>query len=149
MQLRIVLAIVLAACGGSGNAPPGDASSALDAQGGVGEPPELARITLYHNQVRAMVDTSGVAGGPLPALAWDPSLAATAAAWVARCQDSDGNGLVDHQSGAFCPWCSYRHEAHAETARPSSCSGAPSPPARRRRPGHHDQLSCLALTARC
>jgi hypothetical protein len=81
--------VALVACGSSGAPPPGDAA-------GAGEPAELAGITQYHNQVRAMIDTTGVAGGPLPALAWDASLAATAAAWVARCQDGDGNGLVDH-----------------------------------------------------
>jgi hypothetical protein len=88
-----VVGIALAACGGSGDPPPGDAAGAS------GEPAELAGMTQYHNQVRAMVDTTGVAGGPLPALAWDGSLAATAAAWVARCQDSDGDGLVDHNPG--------------------------------------------------
>jgi hypothetical protein len=61
-----------------------------------GEPAEIAGITTYQNQVRAMVNTSGVAGGALSPLAWEDSLAATAAAWVARCQDNDGNGLVDH-----------------------------------------------------
>ena len=48
MQLRIVLAIAVAACGGSGGAlPGGDAAPGpgIDAQGGVGEPPELAGIT--------------------------------------------------------------------------------------------------------
>src|ERR1044071_7227439 len=86
---RAMAGIVLAACGGSGEPPPGDAA-------GAGEPAELAGITQYHNQVRMMVDTTGVAGGPLPALVWDASLAATAAAWVACCQDSDGHRLVDH-----------------------------------------------------
>jgi hypothetical protein len=93
--------IVLAACGGSGGASSDDTASA-DAQGGVGEPAELAGITLFHNQVRAMVATTP----PLPALAWDASLAATAAAWVARCQDTDRNGLVDHNPdrSAGHPW---------------------------------------------
>jgi len=94
MQRCAVLLIVGAACGGPDNPP-----STIDARGGVGEPTELTGITLYHNQVRAMVDTAGLAAGPLPALEWDPSLAATAAAWVARCQDSDGDGLVDHNPG--------------------------------------------------
>lgn len=67
-----------------------------DVPGGVGEPAELVGMTLYHNQVRAAVDTTGVAGGPLPPLAWDPNLAAYAATWAAKCQDSDQNGLVDH-----------------------------------------------------
>jgi hypothetical protein len=77
----------------------GDAADAstIDVPGGVGEPPELAGMTLFHNQVRAMVDTTGVPGGPLPSLQWDPQLAAYAAAWVGMCQDVDPPaGLVDH-----------------------------------------------------
>ena len=96
----VVAAIAIApACGGSGDPPP------ADAQGGVGEPAELAGMTLYHNQVRAMVDTTGVAGGPLPPLAWDPMLAATAAAWVQKCQSAD-HQLLDHNPGrsAGYPW---------------------------------------------
>ena len=105
MQRCPVFAIVLVACGGSGDATsPG--ATAVDARGGVGEPAELAGITLYHNQVRAMVDTTGLAAGPLPALEWDASLAATAAAWVARCQDTDRDGLIDHNAdrSAGHPW---------------------------------------------
>lgn len=64
-----------------------------DAPGGIGEPSELAGITLYHNQVRAAVQTST----PLPPMQWDPDLAATAAAWVAMCRDQDApTGLIDH-----------------------------------------------------
>lgn len=92
VQARLALAFALAACSSSGGAP-GDAPGSNT---GDTEPAELAGMTQYHNQVRAMVDTTGVAGGALPALIWDASLAATAAAWVARCQDGDGNGLVDH-----------------------------------------------------
>jgi len=90
--------VLVAACGGGarGGAAPGDASGASDAAAAVGEPVELAGITAYHNQIRAMVDTSGVTAGALPALTWDDSLAATAAAWVATCTDRDGDGLVDH-----------------------------------------------------
>lgn len=95
MQRRAVWLVALAACGSSGG-PTGDPA---DAAGGVGEPAELAGLTLYHNQVRAMVDTTGVAAGPLPALEWDPQLAATAAAWLGKCQDSDGDGAVDHNAG--------------------------------------------------
>ena len=101
-----VLAVVLVACGGGDttnttiDGPLGithDAPHALaDAPGGVGEPPELMGMTLYHNQVRAAVDTTGVSGGPLPALAWDPNLAAYAATWAAMCQDTNHDGLVDH-----------------------------------------------------
>jgi len=64
-----------------------------------GEPAALAGITMFHNQIRAMVDTTGVAGGALPDLVWDDSLAATARAWVNQCVDKDGNGLVDHNDG--------------------------------------------------
>lgn len=83
-----------------GDGPPGPGSdatlgidAAIDAAPGVGEPPELMGITLFHNQVRLMVVTST----PLPALQWDASLAATAAAWVAMCQNTDGfPQIMDH-----------------------------------------------------
>ncbi|MDB4958223.1 MAG: uncharacterized protein JWO36_5792 [Myxococcales bacterium] len=68
-----------------------------DVPGGVGEPASLAGMTLYHNQVRAMVDTTGIAAGPLPPLQWDPNLASYAAAWAAMCQDTQAPmGLIDH-----------------------------------------------------
>ena len=102
MQTRWgLLAIMLAACSGevdgmtTGDANPmSDGTMGTpDVPGGVGEPAELAGITLYHNQVRAAVQTAT----PLPALQWDPSLAATAAAWVAMCRDIDAPaGLIDH-----------------------------------------------------
>lgn len=62
--------------------------------GGVGEPANLAGITLYHNQVRAMVQTDP----PLPPMQWDPDLAAYAAAWAAMCNDGTDSvqGLMDH-----------------------------------------------------
>lgn len=90
VRIRFGFVIALAAC-----SDPGGPGSPGDDQGG-DEPAELAGITSFHNQVRAMVDTTGVAGGALPALAWDASLAATAAAWVAQCRDSDGDGLIEH-----------------------------------------------------
>jgi len=78
---------------GDGNNGGGDGSVPGDVPGGVGEPAELAGITLFHNQVRAMVQTSQA----LPSLQWEPALAATAAAWVAQCIDTDSvKGLVDH-----------------------------------------------------
>jgi len=86
-----------AACGGDDGGSGGNP----DAQGGIGEPTNLAGITLAHNQVRAMVDTSGIAKGPLPAMKWDPDLAAHATAWASMCSDGDGNGLVDHSSQAY------------------------------------------------
>lgn len=61
--------------------------------GGIGEPAELQGITLYHNQVRAAVQTAT----PLPPLEWDPALAQTAAAWAAMCRDTMAPmGLIDH-----------------------------------------------------
>ena len=91
-------ATVDAPTGVPGDAPHGgtDGSVTAYAPGGIGEPTELAGMTLYHNQVRAMVDTTGVAGGPLPALQWDPNLAAYAATWAAMCSDTNHDGLVDH-----------------------------------------------------
>ena len=54
-----------------------------------GEPRELAGITRAHNEVRKRV---GVAS-----LAWDDSLAATAAAWARRCVDRKApRGMLDH-----------------------------------------------------
>ena len=82
------MAVLCAACGGEGDSATGDAP------GGVGEPANLAGITLYHNQVRAMVQTST----PLPPMQWDPDLAAHAAQWAAMCKDGGDsvNGLIDH-----------------------------------------------------
>lgn len=75
--------------------PPNDGPPA-DVPGGVGEPPEMQGMTLLHNQVRAAVQTNT----PLPPLTWSSSLAATAAAWVAQCQDTQApSGLVDHNPG--------------------------------------------------
>jgi pathogenesis-related protein 1 len=109
--LAVVLCLGLVACGGDDDplagdaAPPGDGAHAdagtidgqilppVDAPGAVGEPPELAGITMLHNQVRQQVDTAT----PLPPLEWDESLAATAAAWVAQCRDTEAPaGLIDH-----------------------------------------------------
>lgn len=92
------LVVLLVACGsdgpsGGGGGGDGGTGSA-DAPGGVGEPANLMGITLYHNQVRAMVQTTP----PLPAMQWDPALAAYAAQWAAMCKDGGDsvNGLVDH-----------------------------------------------------
>jgi pathogenesis-related protein 1 len=77
---------------GSGSNPMHDGTVA-DVPGGVGEPAELAGMTLATNQVRAMVVTDP----PLPSLQWDPQLASYAAAWLAMCQDTEAPiGLVDH-----------------------------------------------------
>jgi uncharacterized protein YkwD len=108
----LAFSLVIAACGGGGgsdidadpnapdadpNAPDADPSRPdarvhPDAPGSVDEPPELAGITLAHNQVRASVDTTP----GIPPLTWNASLAATAQAWSAQCMDTDGNGLIDH-----------------------------------------------------
>lgn len=106
MRARWIVVMALGACGGQIEAddapiPPGgaDANTAgADAEipGGDGEPANLAGITLFHNQVRAGVQTDT----PLPFLTWNADLAATAAAWVAQCIDQDSvQGLVDHNPG--------------------------------------------------
>ncbi len=94
---------LLCACGGDdGASGASDANNnRADAPGGVGEPANLMGITLAHNEVRAMVDTSGVAGGALPPMVWDSTLADHAKAWAEMCVDMDGNGLVDHSSSAY------------------------------------------------
>lgn len=99
--------VVVAACsgqieGGSGTdaanstgdgSTTSDGGARPDVPGGVGEPAELAGITLAHNEARAAVATAT----PLPSLTWSSSLAATAAAWIAQCQDQDQPiGLIDH-----------------------------------------------------
>lgn len=99
---RLLLACgLLQACGddgsvnpGTGDAPgPGGDARGADAPGGVGEPAELAGITLAHNQVRAAVQTPT----PIPSLQWDPDLAAYAKAYTMMCIDTQPpSGLVDH-----------------------------------------------------
>jgi uncharacterized protein YkwD len=98
--LAFSLVLAMAACGGGGgdDGDDGDGADAdpngPDGDPGAGEPPELAGITMLHNQVRAGVTTSPA----IPPLTWSTSLAATAAAWAAMCVDGgDGvNGLIDH-----------------------------------------------------
>lgn len=111
---RELLAIffLVAACGGGGgdqidadpnapdadpNAPDADPNApdarvaTPDAPGGIGEPPELAGITLFHNQARAGV------GAGIPPLVWNEDLEATATAWAAMCVDNTAPaGLIDH-----------------------------------------------------
>lgn len=110
MKGIVLTACVLAACSGDVDSSVSDASNGsgsgsgsgmADAPGGVGEPANLTGITLYHNQVRQAVDTSGIAAGPLPPMQWDPDLAALAQAWTSQCKDTDNNGLVDHSSQAY------------------------------------------------
>jgi hypothetical protein len=106
-----LLAIALTSCIGGDGAPAPDESTgdpsigdgtgdlggepSADLPSIAGEPPLLVGITAAHNQVRAMVSTSV----PLPPLVWDPALAATAAAWVAKCTDTQApTGLIDHNA---------------------------------------------------
>lgn len=106
MRALGIALVALCACNDTGSGNPVDAphgtsdSRAVDAPmadvpGGVGEPANLMGTTLAHNQVRAMVDTTGIAAGPLPPMQWDPNLASYAAAWAAMCQSSGGQ-LLDH-----------------------------------------------------
>ena len=64
-----------------------------------GEPAALAGITAAHNAVRATVG--------VPPLLWDASLAASAAAYGARCVDTEAPiGLIDHNANRSTgfPW---------------------------------------------
>ncbi|HET9620999.1 MAG TPA: CAP domain-containing protein [Kofleriaceae bacterium] len=99
--LALVIPFVMA-CGGGGHVMEADdMPEPPDAAGGgaTGEPAALAGITMFHNQIRAMVDTTGIAGGALPDLVWDDALARTAATWAAKCTDTDHDGLLDHNDG--------------------------------------------------
>jgi hypothetical protein len=105
--MRFVLVLGLAACGGTldNGTPPGgnpdgntagDGGPTTDVPGGVGEPAALVGITLAHNEARAAVTTDV----PLPSMTWSPELAATAAAWIAQCRDTEApSGLIDHNPG--------------------------------------------------
>ena len=110
MRIGIAL-IVLCACDSSGGTSNGDApigdgkridsnACPCDAPNNTSEPPELAGMTADHNQVRAAVDTTGIAGGALPQMQWDPALATLATNWVAQCQSAGGQ-LLDHSSTAY------------------------------------------------
>jgi pathogenesis-related protein 1 len=105
MRLVRSIALFVCACSGSIGGSPGDvdaksgSGNTPDAPGGVGEPANLAGITLAHNNARAKV---GVAP-----LAWDPQLAAIAQAWVQQCIDTDGNGLVDHNANRSQGYSTY------------------------------------------
>jgi pathogenesis-related protein 1 len=76
-----------------------DARVTPDAPGGVGEPPELAGITLAHNDARAKVG--------VPPLVWDPQLQAIAQGWVSQCIDANGDGLVDHDANRSTTYSTY------------------------------------------
>lgn len=96
------IAVLEAGCGGEIEGDDDGTINDATIQGGSGEPANLTGITLFHNQVRAAVDTSGVAAGPLPMMQWDPDLAAHALAFTAMCKDTDAPaGLVDHSTLAY------------------------------------------------
>ncbi|MBP9087859.1 MAG: hypothetical protein KBG15_17190 [Kofleriaceae bacterium] len=94
---------------GNGDGRPADARSAdarpnIDAANGVGEPAELAGMTLYHNQARLAEN----ANPPLPQLTWDPALAVIAANWAAMCRDVDPPvGLIDHNPNRSATYPTY------------------------------------------
>jgi pathogenesis-related protein 1 len=106
----LTLTSALAACGGDDDGgATDDATTSDDPDGGpppidaapiVGEPPGLVGTTAAHNAARAQV---GV--GPL---AWDPDLAAIAAAWAAQCIDREAPiGLIDHNAGRSSTYPTY------------------------------------------
>ena len=106
MRLVRAIALFVCACNGSiGGSPgdvdakPGSGTNTPDAPGGVGEPANLAGITLAHNNARMKV---GVAP-----LVWDPALATIAQNWVQQCIDTDGNGLVDHNANRSVGYPTY------------------------------------------
>jgi pathogenesis-related protein 1 len=79
----------------STEAAPPDAP-APDAAGGDPEPGRLAGITRLHNQVRATI--------PVPALTWDPTIAATAAAYAAKCMfEHSGTKGLGENLAAYAP----------------------------------------------
>jgi hypothetical protein len=63
------------------------------------EPAELEGTLAAHNEARA---AEGV-----PALTWDAELARIAAQWGEGCEDSDGNGLIDHNDERSADYPTY------------------------------------------
>jgi uncharacterized protein YkwD len=60
------------------------------------EPGRLAGITRFHNLVRAAI--------PVPALTWDPGIAATAAAYAAQCKfEHSGTDGLGENLAAYAP----------------------------------------------
>jgi pathogenesis-related protein 1 len=106
MKGFVIALLALAACNGdidasSIDAAPGGGGSGttyMDAPAGSGEPANMTGTTDAHNAIRAAVDTTGIAAGPLPTMKWDPALATLATNWASQCIDTDNNGLVDHSS---------------------------------------------------
>jgi hypothetical protein len=109
MKGFVTALIALAACNGdidsaSFDAAPGAGGSGtayLDAPAATGEPANMMGTTDAHNAIRAAVDTTGIAAGPLPPMKWDPALATLATNWASQCIDADNNGLVDHSSTQY------------------------------------------------
>lgn len=95
MKLVLALLWCVVACYSYGAAVDVVPASAID------EPANLIGITDMHNAVRAAVDTTGIAGGPLPPMQWSPDLAALAAAWAIMCIDTTQNGLIDHSPFSY------------------------------------------------
>jgi pathogenesis-related protein 1 len=100
--------LVLTACSGDiDSSQTGDASGSgsnheyMDAPAGTGDPANLKGMTDAHNAVRAAVDTSMIAAGPLPLMKWDPALATLATTWTSQCIDANNDGLVDHSSQSY------------------------------------------------
>ena len=79
----------------------GSGTNYMDAPAATGEPANMMGTTDAHNAIRAMVDTTNIAAGPLPPMKWDPALATLATNWASQCTDMDGNGLVDHSSQQY------------------------------------------------
>lgn len=74
----------------------------MDAPAGTGEPANMMGTTDAHNAIRAAVDTTGIAAGPLPPMKWDPALATLASNWASQCIDTNPkDGLVDHSSQQY------------------------------------------------
>jgi uncharacterized protein YkwD len=63
--------------------------------GGDPEPGRLAGITRFHNAVRTAI--------PVPPLTWDPTLAATAAAYAANCQFEHSDSPLGENLAAYSP----------------------------------------------
>lgn len=82
-MLFVLASASVAASACSGDAAHGGIVVLGDAAVAAGEPAGLEGITDLHNQTRAMV--SPQAQPALPALAWSPTLAATAQAWADGC----------------------------------------------------------------
>lgn len=86
--------------GGPGDGPTGSDGMSVTCNtttpATAGEPAALTGIVAAHNNVRCQTGATT----PLPDLVWDDTLAQTAAAWIAMCEDNDPPaGLIDHNPG--------------------------------------------------